>query len=318
MKKILVTGGCGFIGSELVKRLVHNGNNVVVLDNCSRGSAHRLKEIIKDIDFIEGDIRDYDVVSNACNGVTSIHHLAYINGTENFYNKPELVLDVATSGIINLYNYCKKNQIEDFYLASTSEVYQTPEKFPANEEERLIIPNVMNPRFSYGGGKILCELIAIHCIQKIVKKLIIYRPHNVYGPDMGNEHVIPQFFLRMKALNLQCNKNDDLISFSIQGTGEETRSFIHISDFVDSLELLMKYGTSGNIYHLGNSDEICIRDLALLVAEELKLKIRVKPGPLQIGSTLRRCPDIRKILEIGYKQKISIKKGISSLKEWYS
>ncbi len=318
MNKILVTGGCGFIGSELVKRLVYKGNKVVVLDNCSRGSAHRLKKIISDIDFFEGDIRDYDIVSKACKGVTSIHHLAYINGTENFYKKPDLVLDVATSGIINLYNYCKKNQIEEFYLASTSEVYQTPEKFPAKEDERLIIPNVMNPRFSYGGGKILCELIAVHCIQKIVKKLIIYRPHNVYGPDMGNEHVIPQFFLRMKELSLQNKNKNDLISFSIQGTGEETRSFIHIKDFIDSLEILMKYGESGNIYHLGNSEEICIRDLAILVAEELFLKIKVQPGPLQIGSTLRRCPDISKILELGYKQKITIKKGISSLKEWYS
>ena len=316
MKKILITGGCGFIGSALVKKLVKDGNKVKVLDNCSRGSASRLKDIFDDIEFIQGDIRDFEVVSKACEDIEHIHHLAYINGTENFYKKPELVLDVATSGIINLYNCCKKKQIQEFYLASTSEVYQTPSKFPAAENERLIIPDVMNPRYSYGGGKILCELVAIHCIQKLVNKLIIYRPHNVYGPDMGNEHVIPQFFIKMKKLIEEFGLNE-VINFPIQGSGDETRSFIHIDDFIKGVEIIINKGENNQIYHIGNSDEVSIKKLATLISKTLDINIEIKQGELQLGSTKRRCPDIKKITSIGYRQTISLEAGIASLKGWY-
>ena len=316
MKKILITGGCGFIGSALVKKLVKDGNKVKVLDNCSRGSASRLKNILDNIEFIQGDIRDFDVVSKACEDIEHIHHLAYINGTENFYKKPELVLDVAASGIINLYNCCKEKNIEEFYLASTSEVYQTPSKFPASENERLIIPDIMNPRYSYGGGKILCELVAINCIQKLVNKLVIYRPHNVYGADMGNEHVIPQFFIKMKKLIKEFGHNK-VIDFPIQGSGDETRSFIHINDFIKAVEILTLKGENNQIYHIGNSDEISIKKLAIEISEALNINIKIKPGDLQPGSTKRRCPDIKKISDIGYQQTISLKEGISSLKGWY-
>ena len=316
MKNILITGGCGFIGSALVKKLVQKGNKVKVLDNCSRGSASRLKTILDDVEFIQGDIRDFEVVSKACSNIEQIHHLAYINGTENFYKKPELVLDVASSGIINLYNSCKEKNIEEFYLASTSEVYQTPSKLPAAENERLIIPDVMNPRYSYGGGKILCELVAIHCIQKLVNKLIIYRPHNVYGPDMGNEHVIPQFFIKMKKIVIEIGKNK-VVKFPIQGSGNETRSFIHIKDFIKGVEILINSGESNQIYHIGNDDEISIKKLALLISQTLDINIEIKPGELQLGSTIRRCPDISKISKIGYRQTISLKKGVESLKGWY-
>lgn len=317
MNKVLVTGGCGFIGSALVKSLVKNGQQVVVLDNCSRGNASRLSEVLKEIEFLQGDIRNFDDVSKACKGVSRIHHLAYINGTENFYKKPDLVLDVAAAGITNLYNICKTNKIDEFYLASTSEVYQTPENFPANENERLIVPDVMNSRYSYGGGKILCELIAIHCIKKLVKKLIIYRPHNVYGIDMGNEHVIPQFFTRMKEL---ANKYgiSKKFDFPIQGTGEETRAFIYISDFIKAIELLIKKGKNGEIYHIGNSEEISIKELAMIVSLNLQFDVAIKPGLLKSGSTLRRVPDISKISDLGYLQTIPIKEGISRLKQWYS
>ena len=316
MKKILITGGCGFIGSALVKKLVQDGNKVKVLDNCSRGSASRLKNILNDIEFIQGDIRDFSVVSKACENIEHIHHLAYINGTENFYKKPELVLDVAASGIINLYHCCKEKQIEEFYLASTSEVYQTPTKFPAAENERLIIPDIMNPRYSYGGGKILCELVAIHCIQKLVKKLIIYRPHNVYGPDMGNEHVIPQFFIKMKKLIEEFGHNK-VINFPIQGSGDETRSFIHINDFIKGVGIIINKGENNQIYHIGNSDEVSIKKLATLISKTLDISIEIKQGELQLGSTIRRCPDIKKISSIGYRQTISLEEGIASLKRWY-
>ena len=105
--------------------------------------------------------------------INSIIHLAYINGTKYFYEKPELILDVAIKGLVNVFDGCKKFKIRELYLASSSEVYQTPLKVPTSEEEPLKIPDINNPRFSYGGGKILTELMGINYGRKFFTKIII-------------------------------------------------------------------------------------------------------------------------------------------------
>ena len=134
------------------------------------------------------------------NTVDAVIHLAYVNGTKFFYSKPTVILDIAVKGIINVIDACKKKKIKELYLASSSEVYQTPQKIPTDENESLKVPDIYNPRYSYGGGKILTELMGVHFGRKFFKKLVIFRPHNVYGPDMGNEHVIPEFIKRFKKL----------------------------------------------------------------------------------------------------------------------
>ena len=143
---------------------------------------------------------------------------------------PELILEIAVKGIMNVIDACKENSIKELYVASSSETYQTPTTVPTSESERLIVPDPLNPRFSYGGGKILWELLAINFGRKYFDKVVIYRPHNVYGPDMGWEHVLPQFALRMNKLVQETNGN--IINFPIQGTGEESRAFVFIDDFI--------------------------------------------------------------------------------------
>src|SRR5713101_3006878 len=100
--RILVTGGCGFIGVGLVRALVRAGNHVRVLDDSSRGSPRRLKDVAKDIEFIADDIRDGEAVARAAQGMHEVHHLAFVNGTEFFYKAPEVVLDVGVRGMINV------------------------------------------------------------------------------------------------------------------------------------------------------------------------------------------------------------------------
>jgi len=134
--KILVTGGTGFIGSALVKALVNNGELVRVLDNQSRGSMRRLREIKGKFEFIKGDIRDPKVVERACRGVDQVMHLAYINGTEFFYTKPELVLEVGVKGMMNVLDGCIKQKVPELMLVSSSEVYQTPLVIPTPETDR--------------------------------------------------------------------------------------------------------------------------------------------------------------------------------------
>ena len=232
-KTFLVTGGTGFLGRHIVKYLLEESYKVVVFDNEFRGSIKKIKN--KNIKFIRGDIRNKKIFFKSLKSIDAIVHLAYINGTRYFYEKPDLVLDVAIKGLINLFDGCKKFKIKELYLASSSEVYQTPNRIPTTEEEMLKIPNIYNPRYSYGGGKILTELMGINYGKKFFKKLIIFRPHNVYGPEMGKEHVIPEFIDRMKKLK---GKN-----FKIQGSGNEIRSFIFIKDFINAFKLIHEKGT---------------------------------------------------------------------------
>ena len=199
-KNILITGGSGFIGSALTKYLVESNHNVIVYDNNSRGNLRRLTSVIKKIKFIKGDIRNRKRLLSIKEKVDTVIHLAYVNGTEFFYKKPFEILDIAVNGLVNILDFSKKKGVKNFYLASSSEVYQNPTQIPTDEKEMLKIPDIHNPRYSYGGGKIISELYGIHFAKKYFKKFIIFRPHNVYGNDMGNEHVIPQFINRFDKL----------------------------------------------------------------------------------------------------------------------
>jgi nucleoside-diphosphate-sugar epimerase len=316
IKKYLVTGGSGFIGSALVKRLVREGNQVRVLDNNSRGNVRRLTDVIDQIDFIEGDIRDIKVVLKACEGMDSVCHLAYINGTEFFYTKPELILEVGVKGMMNVIDACIEHHIDELILASSSEVYQHAKIIPTDETTALTVPDPLNPRYSYGGGKIISELLALNYGRKHFKKVIVFRPHNVFGPDMGWEHVIPQFILKAKSI-VDKSPGETIVSFPIQGNGEETRSFIYIDDFTDGLMLLLKNGEHNNIYHIGTVDELTIKEVALEVGKYFGVDFNVIPGELPKGATTRRCPDIAKLKALGFEPLISLAEGIKRSADWY-
>ena len=306
-KKFLVTGGTGFIGSAITKYLVKNNYKVSVFDNNSRGKLKRLQDIKGKFSFIKGDIRNAHKVLSACKNKNAVIHLAYINGTETFYKKPVEILDIAIKGIISVVEACVKNKIKELYIASSSEVYQTPYKIPTKENEMLKIPDIYNPRYSYGGGKIVSELVGVHYGKKYFKKLVIFRPHNVYGPDMGNEHVIPQFINRMK--KIKKNKKN----FSILGSGKEIRSFIHIDDFTNAFGLILKKAKHLEIYNIGTQEKIRINKLALLISKLMNRKILIKRKKIAKGSTKMRCPDISKIKKMGFVKKITLKTGLKNI-----
>jgi nucleoside-diphosphate-sugar epimerase len=314
-KIYLVTGGTGFIGSSLVRRLVKEGYSVRIIDNDSRGASERLKDIAHRVEIFQADIRDADAVQNACKGVDSVIHLAYVNGTEFFYKKPELVLDVGVKGIINVIDGCIRQGVKELILASSSEVYQTPPRIPTDETVPLSIPDPHNPRYSYGGGKVISELMAINYGRKYFDRVVIFRPHNVYGPDMGWEHVIPQFVVRMKQLCRDYNEKH--IKFPIQGTGKETRAFVFIDDFIDGLMLVLEKGEHLGIYNIGTMEEISVEKVAIETGKYFGKEVIIIPGELAKGGTLRRCPDITKLKNLGYIPKIPLKEGLKITAKWY-
>ena len=126
MKKLLVTGGCGFIGHHLVKLLLKKGYEVSVIDNQERGNIGRLESVKGDIDYYSGDIRNSHDVHEACSGVDGIIHLAFINGTKNFYSIPSKIIDIGIRGLLNVYDAAKYYDIKDLFIASSGEVYQKP------------------------------------------------------------------------------------------------------------------------------------------------------------------------------------------------
>jgi nucleoside-diphosphate-sugar epimerase len=316
MKTYVVTGGTGFIGSALVRRLVAAGNHVRVLDDNSRGAIRKLGDAAGAIELFAGDIRDLSAVKDAIRGADCVCHLAYINGTEFFYSKPDLVLEVAVKGMVNVLDACVEHGVREFLLASSSEVYQTPPLIPTPENVPLSVPDVLNPRYSYGGGKIISELLLINYGRKFFDRAMIFRPHNVYGPDMGTEHVIPQFIARMEAI-AAAQRPDSVIDFPIQGTGRETRAFVYISDLVDGVMRILDQGEHLGVYHIGTAAETSIADLAHSIARCFGCEIRIVPGELRAGGPLRRCPDITRMRGLGYEPRVSLGEGLAATVDWY-
>lgn len=297
--RVAVTGGSGFLGRSVVSALVAKGFDVLVIDNDWRGNS---KLLDKKTTFIDCDIRDQEKFIKATRGANSIIHLAFINGTRHFYESPDLVIDVGIRGMLSVNEAVKQNKIEELILFSTSEVYQQPVTIPTSEDVSLTIPDILNPRYSYGGAKITCELITIHLTSNFLKSWKIIRPHNIYGPRMGNDHVIPELFNKVK-------ENMDVLD--IQGDGSQTRSFCNILDFESAISLILDSQETNQIYHVGVRDEVKIRKLAEMILEVCDKKLRIRETKPRQGETQRRCPDITKIENLGFEQKITLKEGLS-------
>ena len=311
MKKYLVTGGAGFIGSYLVRRLLANGNDVVVFDNLERGRLTRLLPIIDNITLVNGDIRNYEEVEQAVKGADVIYHLAAVNGTENFYKYPRRVLDVGLRGVLNIMDAALKFQSKHVIIASSAEVYQTPIQIPTTEQEILKVPNPLEARYSYGGSKIASELVALNwgremdCVQ-------VFRPHNIYGPDMGWKHVIPNLISKISAL--EGSNSSDLKIF---GSGDQTRSFCYVDDLIDGLLTMETKGAKHDLFHIGNEEELTIKALANIIADIMDVEVNIVASVKPEGETDRRCPDINKMRSLGFEPLTSIERGVKQTVEWY-
>jgi len=310
MKKYLITGGAGFIGRNVTTSLLKKGM-VRVLDNEFRQQKFLFPKN-NNLQFVKGDIRDLKTVLKATTDIDCIIHLAFINGTKYFYEKPDLVLSVGVRGMLNVLDAAKAKGVKELFVASSSEVYQTPPLIPTPEDVPFSIPDLKNPRFSYAGGKIISELLSYYIGKTFLKKMVIFRPHNVYGPNMGEEHVIPELITKI------LSQTGDKISLAIQGTGKDTRAFMYIDDFVSALSVLLKSGKNGEVYNIGTQEETSIIEIVQLLSSISRKNISLTQSPKPQGSVSRRCPDITRIVSLGFSSKNSLEDGLRETFIWYN
>ncbi|HRU41869.1 MAG TPA: NAD(P)-dependent oxidoreductase [Candidatus Diapherotrites archaeon] len=321
MKKILVTGGAGFIGYHLACYLSSFPYEVTIIDNLSRGMMdEEFKALISkgNIIYINADLTVKDYYGTLADRYDYIYHLAAINGTKYFYEMPQEVLRVNILSLMNLLEWIDKDKCGKFLFTSSSEAYAgTIQSFsdcrsfiPTKEDIPLVIDDVFNPRYSYGGSKLIGELLTINYCRTKAVPFSIVRYHNIYGPRMGFEHVMPEFCRRIY---------DKETPFDIFG-GDETRAFCYVQDGVRATKLVMEASEcDGGIFHIGNSlEEIRIEDMAkkLLVIAGCQVPLRINPAPQ--GCVSRRCPDTSKLNKYtGYMPEINLEKGLRLTYDWY-
>ena len=322
MRKILITGGAGFIGWHLAKRLAKTGDKIVLADNLSRGKYDKdLAELLAlpNVSLIEADLTDRSVWSKLGSGYDFVYHLAGINGTKLFYEIPYEVLRVGMLSCINALDWFRTEnrspQAKILYTSSNEAYAGALEAFgslplPTPESVPLVIADTYNPRWSYAGQKLVGELLFINCAKTYGLRMSIVRPHNFYGTRAGYSHVIPEATARI------CAHTEP---FPIYGA-DETRSFCYIDDAVEAvIAVMLASNTDGGTYHIGSSAETSIEDLF----EEMFSIIGWKPKSVESkkspqGSVKRRIPDVSKIkLDVKWVAKTSLREGLKKTIEWY-
>jgi UDP-glucose 4-epimerase len=315
--KVLVTGCAGFIGYHLCVGLLEQGNvKVTGVDNLIKQNRDYYFDRLCENESFE--FRNIDLCNpileqmGACD-FDYIYHLAAFNGTQEFYNRPWDVFKNSTLPNINVLNYVleSRRQTKVIY-ASSSEIYAGSVnlgivKVPTNENVPAVIDDVCNSRWSYAVGKLTGEIALVAAAKQHDIDYTVIRYHNVYGPRMGMNHVIPDYVVRTFS-----NK------FELFGYNN-TRSFLYVTDAVaDTIALSRHAASNKEIYNIGSEHELTMLDLAHQINDILKVDSKIECSDAPEGSVLRRCPDLTKINTLlGTRHRTSLIDGLSDTINYY-
>ena len=310
--KYLITGGAGFIGSHLVEKLISRGDQAVVFDNLSTGSAINLSKVKDKLTFQEGNILDKAAIDKLVSESDYIVHLAAALGVFNIVNKPldSLKTNLQGSGVV--LEACDKYR-KPVLIASTSEIYGKNDKVPLNEEDDRIIGHPLKSRWSYSEAKAVDESLAYFYYLENKLPIRIVRFFNTVGPRQVGHYgmVVPRFV--SAAL-----KNEPL---SVYGSGDQIRCFCHVDDAVRALLLVMDSDKGvGQVFNVGNNQQITIMELAKKVIELTGSKSNIekiayeKAYPEGFEDMQRRVPDISKIKQVlGWTPEINLDQIIKDI-----
>ena len=310
--KYLITGGAGFIGSHLAEKLIARGDQVVIFDNLSTGSASNLSGIKEKIKFEEGDILDRAVIDKLVSESDYVVHLAAALGVFNIVNKPLESLKTNLQGSEIVLEACDKYR-KPVLVASTSEIYGKNDKVPLNEEDDRIIGHPLKSRWSYSEAKAVDESLAYFYYLENKLPIRIVRFFNTVGPRQVGHYgmVVPRFV--SAAL-----KNEPL---SVYGSGDQIRCFCHVTDAVRGLLLVMDSDKAiGEVFNVGNNQQISITELAKKVIEITGSKSTIekiayeKAYPEGFEDMQRRVPDISKMKQVlGWSPEINLDQIIKDI-----
>jgi UDP-glucose 4-epimerase len=300
MKKILVTGGAGNVGSALVKKLLHDQENfVVVVDNLSTGYKRNLPhDGLPNFKFIKGDINNFQEISSIMLAFQFhyVFHYAAVVGVQRTLENPILVLNDIT-GIKNILELSKNTGVKRVFYSSSSEVYGEPVEFPQNEET-----TPLNSRLPYAIVKNVGEAFHKSFQKEYGLDFTVFRFFNTYGPQQSTDFVVPKF------IELAKNNND----ITIYGDGSQTRTFCYIDDNVETTVKILEEGLFVNeVVNIGSEVETSILDLAECILKVTNSKSKILNLPaLSEGDMTRRKPDIFKMKKVLDRDLITLEEGI--------
>jgi len=296
--KYIVTGGAGFIGSNIVKKLVSRGDHVIVIDNLNTGNEENLVSIKDKIVFFKDSILNLDLLEKQTQGIDGVFHQAALASVQDSLSKPEEYHNVNVIGTENILKLAKKNNFKVVY-ASSSSVYGNPEKIPIKESDSK---NPINP---YAETKLEKEKLAKK-YSEIGVKVIGLRYFNVFGKGQSKEYA--------GVLKLFLEKIRDKLPPKINGDGTQSRDFVYVKDVADANIMSMDSKINHEFFNVGTSISITILDLAKTIIKSSGLDIELNFGPALNGDVQRSVANIDLIQDkIGWKPTVFLEKWIDEI-----
>lgn len=312
-KKVVITGGAGFIGSHLLERLVSLGSSVTVYDRYAERKKKLLESLNVPVNSIWGDCRDYDSVMNAVKEhEVFIQLAAHVRDVEYNVTHPASILTDNLQIIANAFRAVQETGIERFLFISSACVYPNDCAIPTPESEGARgAPEKNNA--GYGWGCRMGEVLARYCHEEYGIKISIVRPYNIYGPrdhfEQGTFHVIPSLIQKVFS-------GDKTIT--VWGSGNQTRAFLYIDDLVSGILTTIQSYPQPDPINLGSDEEITIKDLVALIISLSGKDVDVEFDLSKPEGSPRRCADMSNAREaIGFKSNIRLRDGLKRTIEWY-
>lgn len=312
-KRILVTGGSGFIGSHLVERLLDDGARLRVTGRSAERFVRSLGRRASDVEFLSGDLGEEPFARDACRDQEMVFHLAaHVGGVGYNSTHPGTLLYENGRVGLNVLDAAARLGLERILLTSSACVYRRDALVPTPESEGFV-DDPEETNLGYGWAKRLLEVQARCYAQQFPIKVALPRPYNSYGPrdDFAPEtsHVIP-------ALIRKVLEGTDPIE--VWGDGSQTRSFVYVSDFVEGLLRVMELHPACEPVNIGSAEEVRVGDLIQLIIELCGSRSRVKFDPSRPSGQPRRVGDysLAKRL-LGFEAKVPLAKGLAETIEWY-
>jgi UDP-glucose 4-epimerase/UDP-glucuronate decarboxylase len=318
MSKILITGAAGFVGWHLAMQLSFEAQNELTLvDNFVRGRRDEDLESLlarPNVHLVSADLSHANAFEQLGKGYDHVYHLAAIIGVKNVMSRPYDVVRVNALTTLHLLEWLRDGGAAKILFSSTSEAYAWTQQFhklpiPTPEDVPVALTELTNPRSSYAGSKIFGELAVTHACASIEKPFTIVRYHNVYGPRMGFEHVIPELFQRALA------GQNPLVVYS----ANHSRAFCYIDDAVSATIAAMEKSEANKAtINIGNDAEVTIGELAGEVLSVAGVTVAVEAQVAAHDPIYRRCPDISRARALlDYSPQVNLRSGLEKTLAWY-